>query len=130
MAERARTISIWDPGIVRQAVIDSLWKLDPRIQIKNPVMFIVEIGSVLTTMVFIQDLAGGRRQAAVHRPGGVLVMVHRPVRQLRRGDGGRPGQGAGRHAAQDPDRNGRAPPHARRAGRHGAGSQPPQGGSW
>ena len=59
MAERARTISIWDPGIVRQAVVDSLWKLDPRIQIKNPVMFIVEIGSVLTTMVFIQELTGG-----------------------------------------------------------------------
>ena len=36
MAERARTISIWDPGIVRQAVVDSLWKLDPRIQIKTP----------------------------------------------------------------------------------------------
>ena len=83
MSERARTISIWDPGIVRQAVVDSLWKLDPRIQIKNPVMFIVEIGSVLTTMVFIQELTGGGGQAAVHRPGGVLVMVHRPVRKLR-----------------------------------------------
>ena len=59
MAERARTVSIWDPGIVRQAVIDSLWKLDPRIQFKNPVMFIVEVGSLLTTMVFIQELAAG-----------------------------------------------------------------------
>ncbi len=59
MAERARTVSIWDPGIVRQAVIDSLWKLDPRIQFKNPVMFIVEVGSLLTTMVFIQELASG-----------------------------------------------------------------------
>jgi K+-transporting ATPase ATPase B chain len=62
MAERARKISIWDPGIVRQAIVDSLRKLDPRIQIRNPVMFIVEVGSLLTTIVFIQDLAvgGGR----------------------------------------------------------------------
>ena len=58
MSERARTISIWDPGIVRQAVVDSLWKLDPRIQFKNPVMFIVEVGSLLTTIIFIQELAG------------------------------------------------------------------------
>ena len=45
MSDRARRISIWDPGIVRQAAIDALWKLDPRIQFKNPVMFIVEVGS-------------------------------------------------------------------------------------
>jgi K+-transporting ATPase ATPase B chain len=59
MAERARTLSIWDPGIVRQATIDSFVKLDPRIQIRNPVMFIVEVGSLLTTIVFIQELTGG-----------------------------------------------------------------------
>src|SRR5215203_1518944 len=59
MSERARTISIWDPGIVRQAVVDSLRKLDPRIQVKNPVMFIVEVGSLLTTIIFIQELASG-----------------------------------------------------------------------
>ena len=58
MAERARIISIWDPGIVRQAVVDSLRKLDPRIQIKNPVMFIVEVGSLLTTIIFVQELVG------------------------------------------------------------------------
>jgi K+-transporting ATPase ATPase B chain len=59
MSERARKISIWDPGIVRQAVFDSLKKLDPRVQIKNPVMFIVEVGSLLTTVIFVQELAGG-----------------------------------------------------------------------
>jgi K+-transporting ATPase ATPase B chain len=59
MSERARKTSIWDPGIVRQATVDSVRKLDPRIQIKNPVMFVVEVGSVLTTLVFIQELAGG-----------------------------------------------------------------------
>ncbi len=58
--ERARRISIWDPTIVRQAVIDSFWKLDPRIQFRNPVMFIVEVGSVLTTIVFVQELLASR----------------------------------------------------------------------
>ena len=59
MSERARRISIWDPGIVRQAVLDSFKKLDPRVQVKNPVMFIVEVGSLLTTIIFVQELAGG-----------------------------------------------------------------------
>ena len=59
MSDRARTISIWDPGIVTQAIADSFRKLDPRIQIKNPVMFIVEVGSLLTTIIFIQELATG-----------------------------------------------------------------------
>jgi K+-transporting ATPase ATPase B chain len=59
MAQRARTLSIWDPGIVTPAIADSLRKLDPRLQIKNPVMFIVEIGSVLTTVVWVQELAAG-----------------------------------------------------------------------
>ena len=59
MSERARTISIWDPAIIRQATIAAFWKLDPRIQIKNPVMFIVEVGSLLTTIVWIQELSGG-----------------------------------------------------------------------
>ena len=58
MAERTRAISIWDRSIVRQAVRDSFRKLDPRTQIKNPVMFVVEVGSVLTTLVFLQELIG------------------------------------------------------------------------
>src|SRR6187549_2558041 len=59
MSEHARKISIWDPRIIRPALIDSLRKLDPRTQIKNPVMFIVEAGSLLTTIIFVQELAGG-----------------------------------------------------------------------
>src|SRR5262245_31365511 len=58
MSERARRISIWDPKITRQAVVDSFKKLDPRIQVKNPVMFIVEVGSLITTVIWGQELAG------------------------------------------------------------------------
>ena len=63
MSDRARTISLWDPAIVRQASIDALKKLDPRIQVKNPVMFIVEAGSLLTTIVFVQELVAGGGQS-------------------------------------------------------------------
>jgi len=55
MAERARSVSIWDPGLIGQAVADSFRKLDPRLQFKNPVMFIVEVGSLVTTIVWIQE---------------------------------------------------------------------------
>ena len=56
----ARSISIWDPQIVRRAVWDSLRKLHPRAMARNPVMFVVEIGSVLTTLQLIQDALAGR----------------------------------------------------------------------
>ena len=52
-------MSIWDPVIVRQAIVDSLRKLDPRTQFRNPVMFIVEVGSLLTTLIFVQELVTG-----------------------------------------------------------------------
>jgi len=50
---------MWDLAITRQAIIDSFHKLDPRIQIKNPVMFIVEVGSVITTVIWGQELMAG-----------------------------------------------------------------------
>jgi K+-transporting ATPase ATPase B chain len=55
----AQRRSIWDPSIVKPAVLDSFRKLDPRIQFSNPVMFIVLVGSVLTTVVFVRELAAG-----------------------------------------------------------------------
>jgi potassium-transporting ATPase ATP-binding subunit len=44
--------------LYQRAVIDSFRKLDPRVQVRNPVMFVVEVGSVLTTALWIQALAG------------------------------------------------------------------------
>jgi len=62
MAAQAHTQSksIWDPGIVRGASLDALRKLHPRTMAKNPVMFVVEVGSVLTTVRFALDAAAGR----------------------------------------------------------------------
>jgi K+-transporting ATPase ATPase B chain len=56
MAEKKKSKSIWDMKIVRRALLDSLVKLDPRNMMKNPVMFVVEVGSVATTILLIRDL--------------------------------------------------------------------------
>jgi K+-transporting ATPase ATPase B chain len=49
---------LFDPAIVRRAIGESFRKLDPRHQVRNPVMFVVEVGSVLTTLLFIQAISG------------------------------------------------------------------------
>ncbi len=50
--------SLFDAAVVRLACRDAVVKLDPRHQVKNPVMFVVWIGSVLTTLLFLQAMAG------------------------------------------------------------------------
>jgi len=57
--------SIFDRSIVGSAMVDALRKLDPRTMYRNPVMFIVEIGSILTTAIFIRDLATSTHQENV-----------------------------------------------------------------
>jgi K+-transporting ATPase ATPase B chain len=49
-------VSAWEGPILRAALVDSLRKLHPRAMVKNPVMFVVEVGSVLTTLVWLRDL--------------------------------------------------------------------------
>jgi potassium-transporting ATPase ATP-binding subunit len=62
MAEKhSKTKSIWDLKIVRRATIDSILKLNPRNMMKNPVMFVVEVGSVATTILLLRE---GRHQGA------------------------------------------------------------------
>ena len=57
---RAKHLSIWDPSIVQRAIRDAFRKLHPRTMARNPVMFVVEIGSVLTTWRLIHDALLGR----------------------------------------------------------------------
>jgi K+-transporting ATPase ATPase B chain len=62
-ARRAkRSKSMFDRAILRRAVRDSFVKLNPRLMARNPVMFVVEIGSVLTTLLFLRDV----RTATAH----------------------------------------------------------------
>ncbi len=56
--QRNQARPLFDLPIARRAIVDAVLKLDPRHQVKNPVMFVVEVGSVLTTALFIQALAG------------------------------------------------------------------------
>jgi K+-transporting ATPase ATPase B chain len=51
-----RGVSAWEGPLLRAAALDSLRKLDPRVMVKNPVMFVVEVGSVLTTLIWLRDL--------------------------------------------------------------------------
>jgi K+-transporting ATPase ATPase B chain len=53
--------SLFDAKIVRRALVDALVKLSPRTMMKNPVMFVVEIGSLITSIYLFRDLA-------VHKP--------------------------------------------------------------
>jgi K+-transporting ATPase ATPase B chain len=54
---RATKRPLFESGIVRQALVDSFRKLDPRLQARNPVMLVVLVGSVLTTFLFLRDLS-------------------------------------------------------------------------
>ncbi len=52
MAEKNK--SLWDAKIIRRALFDSVFKLSPRTMMKNPVMFVVEVGSVVTTALLFR----------------------------------------------------------------------------
>src|SRR6185436_4121986 len=56
MTENRKSRAIWNWQIVKRAVIDSFRKLNPRAMMKNPVMFVVEVGSVLTTLQLIRGI--------------------------------------------------------------------------
>ena len=54
-ASQTRTKSLTDPKIFRAAAIDSIRKLHPRTMVKNPVMFVVEVGALLTSVQLVRD---------------------------------------------------------------------------
>ncbi|MDR3388063.1 MAG: potassium-transporting ATPase subunit B, partial [Rudaea sp.] len=62
--------SMFDPAIARPALVDSFRKLAPRHQLRNPVMFCVYIGSILTTILWIAAL-GGQAEA----PAGFILAI-------------------------------------------------------
>lgn len=57
--------SLFDPMIVRSALPQSLRKLAPRVQARNPVMLVVLVGAVITTLAFLRDLASSTAQENV-----------------------------------------------------------------
>ena len=92
--------------------------MTPRYQWRNPVMFVVYIGSILTTILWLQALVGtGRGAGRIHPRGHAVAVGHAAVRQLRRGDRRRPQQGAGGLAQERAQGHGREEARAGRARR-------------
>ncbi|RIL05933.1 MAG: K(+)-transporting ATPase subunit B [Proteobacteria bacterium] len=71
---RAREISLFDPRILRRAAQDSVRKLSPRAMAKNPVMFVVEVGSVLTTALWLRDVVAPPAGAGSAWFGGAVAL--------------------------------------------------------
>src|ERR1700684_1726555 len=70
-----QAISLFQRDIVKRALLDSLVKLDPRVQIRNPVMFVVEIGSVITTVTWLIQVFGGRPLGGGHEPAWYTFLI-------------------------------------------------------
>jgi len=64
------TFTLFDPKLVKPAVVDALKKLDPRVQWRNPVMFVVYVGSIITSLLAAQAV-GGRGEA----PAGFILAI-------------------------------------------------------
>jgi len=63
LERRPKSRSLFDREILGRAVIDSFKKLDPRWQVRNPVMFVCEVGALVTLLFFVRDVS-------VHGPAG------------------------------------------------------------
>ena len=58
---QTRRLRLFEPALVKMAVKKSFVMLDPREMYRNPVMFLVEVGTVLTAIITLQSIATGRR---------------------------------------------------------------------
>src|SRR5882757_9028416 len=68
MTTETQARSLFDPEILRPALLASLRKLDPRVQVRNPVMFVVEIGALITTVAWVIQVFGGSPLGGGHEP--------------------------------------------------------------
>jgi len=64
MSKKSVSTALFEPAIVRQAVLNAFGKLTPRQQWKNPVMFVVYLGSLLTTALWLNALSGNSDESA------------------------------------------------------------------
>ena len=106
-----QAISLFQRDIVKRALLDSLMKLDPRVQVRNPVMFVVEIGALITTVSWLIQAFGGKPLGGGREPGWYTVTIAIwlwltvDLRQhgggVRRGARSRPGRHPAQHAQGD-----------------------------
>ena len=69
----ATPFSLLDPALVKPAIASAFVKLDPRVQWRNPVMFVVYVGSILTTLLGLQAL--GAQPARATEPAGFILAI-------------------------------------------------------
>ena len=69
-----KTQSLYGAALIRTAIWESIKRLSPMDQIKNPVMFVVWLGSLLTTGLFVQALGGQGEARGVETPGFILAI--------------------------------------------------------
>lgn len=65
------SLTLFDAALVGPAVLDAFKKLDPRTQWRSPVMFVVYIGSIITTLLFLQSIVGQGEA----KPGFILAIA-------------------------------------------------------
>ena len=70
--------SLMQRDIMVPALLSSLVKLDPRHVIRNPVMFVVEVGALLTTLIWVVQLFGGDAPGGGGDPAWFTFVVLRP----------------------------------------------------
>jgi K+-transporting ATPase ATPase B chain len=75
MTDRPAQRSFLSGEILRPALVASLRKLDPRVQLRNPVMFVVEVGAVLTTVIWIVQATGGQAPGGGDQPAWFAFVV-------------------------------------------------------
>ena len=104
-ASRRDRAACFDPDLLRAALPQSFRKLDPRLLIKNPVMFVVEVTAALVTLIAVANVTGIQPRAGpagwASRSRSRLALVHGALRDLRRGRGRGSRPGTGSHPAPD-----------------------------
>ena len=117
LARRAtRRFGLFAPHLMRAALETVVCHAAPDIQWKNPVMFVVEVGTVLSIVFTLAQVFGYPSQVRMSLLARArhLALSDGPLRQLRDGIGRSPRQGPGRFASQNAARDARLPPVRRR----------------
>ena len=112
VATPRRSKSLFTPDILWPAIGASFKKLDPRVQVRNPVMFVVEIGALITTLAWIAGDSSDPRWFTLHDRR--LAVADSRLREPRRGAGRGPRPRTGRFAARDALRDHRTARRRRR----------------
>ena len=99
--KRRSVRGVYRAELLQRALLDSLRKFDPRVQIRNAVMFVVWLGAWVTLLLTVDPVLFGPSSASRAYNAAVTGILVVTVRQSGRGVGGRPRQGACRRPAPD-----------------------------